>query len=196
MSSISRTNPGTPSRDHKPDMGMWLFILLDMSTFGLFFACFLWEMGKNRDAFIADASHLLVPLGLINTLVLLTSSYAVVRAVHATRERDAGAVLRHLSLSLGTAILFILIKASEYTLAVNAGHGLTSSSFFSFYFILTGIHLLHISIGSILLTAWRNKSARGEIASERWVESVAAYWHMVDLLWLVIFSLLYIGSNV
>lgn len=180
----------------RPEWGMWLFILLDMSTFGLFFAVYLWEMSKSRDAFVADASHLVVSLGLVNTLVLLTSSYAVVKALHANRQRDASATSRNLGVALGAALLFVLVKFTEYTIEVLAGHGLTSSPFFSFYYILTGIHLLHILIGSILLLHWRAVARHGIVSSGRWAQSVATYWHMVDLLWIIIFSLLYIGSNV
>jgi len=195
MTSFAQNSRDKGALNDKPDWGMWLFILLDMTTFGLFFAVFLWEMSNHRDSFNADAAHLMIPLGLINTLVLLTSSYAVVLAVHAGKARDTGSAARHLRLALGAAGLFFTIKMTEYTLEVRGGHTLTSSPFFSFYFILTGIHLLHICIGTILLSNWRNDVIRGKKVAERWMESVAAYWHMVDLLWLVIYSLVYIGSN-
>lgn len=193
---MTRTASRADITPDKPEAGMWLFILLDMSTFGLFFAVYLWEMSKNRDAFVADAAHLIVPMGLINTLVLLTSSYAVAKAVHANRRQDASATSRNLGVALGAASLFLVVKVAEYMTETLKGHGLTSSPFFSFYYILTGIHLLHICIGSLLLSRWRIKTVKGENPSERWSKSVAVYWHMVDLLWIIIFSLLYIGSNI
>lgn len=173
---------------------LWGFVLGDMTVFAMFFVAYLWQLGDDRAGFAAQAAHLIVWLGLFNTLVLLTSSYLVVRAVHAaqsgSRQRPwlVGAVV--------CAGLFIVSKLGEYTIEVSGGHTLTSSSFFMYYYVLTGLHLLHVVIGSTILVVWL-RSLRHDAApvGRRFIDGAGGYWHMVDLLWLLIFSFLYIGSH-
>lgn len=181
---------------HAVDKGMYYFILGDMSVFAAFFAACLWEAGKNREAFLSDASTLSVPLGLINTIVLLWSSYCVAMAVIAGRTKNIDGIRKNVRLCLLASAVFVTIKLIEYSAALYAGHGLVSSPFFSYYFVMTGLHLLHIVIGSTLLCVCLREVQSGSIPSSRFLESSAAYWHMVDLLWLLIYSLLYIGGNV
>lgn len=181
--------------DPKIEKGMWFFILADMSVFALFFGVFLWEMRDNRGELVRDAAHLMLPIGLLNTLVLLASSYAVVLAVNTSRQRRPDQTARYLRLALGGGVLFFLVKLIEYGLEMKSGHGLTSSTFFSYYFVLTGLHMLHVFIGSILLGNWLVDVRKGAGVSPRFSESVAAYWHMVDFLWLLIFAIVYVGGN-
>ncbi|GAA5129561.1 cytochrome c oxidase subunit 3 [Haloechinothrix salitolerans] len=174
---------------------LWLFLLADMTVFGLFFGAYLWEFGSARDAFTADANALYVPLGFVNTLVLLTSSLFVVRAVESHRLGAFARARRYLTGTILGAGSFAVIKLGEYALELAHGHGLTSSDFFMYYFVITGVHLMHVGIGTSVLVAWHRSLRSGHCAFRtRWVEGVAGYWHMVDLLWLIIFSLLYIGS--
>lgn len=178
---------------------MWFFILGDMSIFALFFGAYLWTLGGNREAFMGEAANLVLALGLINTLILLSSSYSVARAVHAYRNGDFALTRKMLGWSLAAAAAFVGIKVIEYGMEIADGHGLTTSAFFMYYFVLTGLHLMHVFIGSIFLINWRlslrNISADSDRPSHNWVESVGGYWHMVDLLWLLIFSFVYIGSS-
>ncbi|MBA0126846.1 cytochrome c oxidase subunit 3 [Haloechinothrix sp. YIM 98757] len=184
------------SAEHVPaERGMWLFLLADMTVFALFFGAYLWEFGSARHEFTADAAALPVPVGFVNTLVLLTSSFLVVRAVEAHRSGAFGRARRFLGGTLAGAGTFAGLKLVEYALEIAAGHGLTTSPFFMYYFVITGVHLMHVAIGTTLLVAWRRALAPGKAPyGPRWAEGVAGYWHMVDLLWLIIFSLLYIGS--
>jgi nitric oxide reductase NorE protein len=176
--------------------GLWGFLLADMTVFAGFFAFYLWSLGGSRAAFAADASALIVPLGLINTLVLLASSWTVVRAARAHSAGDWQSARRWLRLTLAGAVAFAVIKFSEYGVEIARGHTMTSSGFFMFYFVLTGMHLMHVTIGSGLVTRWYHSlRPGGRPASPLWAESAAGYWHMVDLLWLIIFSFLYIGSH-
>jgi nitric oxide reductase NorE protein len=186
----------TPPRRLPAEPGLWYFILADMTVFAVFFGYYLWALRGDRTAFAADASHLIVPLGLINTIVLLCSSYTIVRALRAHRNGDTESARGWLRLTLAGAAAFVVIKLSEYGIEISAGHTLTSSKFFMHYFVLTGLHLMHVTIGTVLAGTWLRSLRRGaRPASLRWAESSAGYWHMVDLLWLVIFSFLYIGSH-
>jgi nitric oxide reductase NorE protein len=91
-------------------------------------------------------------------------------------------------------VAFGVVKAFEYTHEIGSGHVPSSSIFFTFYFVLTGIHLVHVLVGSGLLLGWMAKAhaRRRWDSSRRYVEAAAVYWHMVDLLWVVIFTLVYL----
>jgi nitric oxide reductase NorE protein len=186
----------TIRRDPPAEPWLWYFLLADMTVFAGFFGYYLWALGNDRAAFAADAAHLIVPLGLANTIVLLSSSYTVVRAVRAHTNGSYASARGWLRLTLAGAAVFIVIKLSEYGIEISAGHTLRSSHFFMYYFVLTGLHLMHVTIGVILAGTWlRSLRPGGQPASLRWAESSAGYWHMVDLLWMIIFSFLYIGSH-
>ncbi|WP_344203582.1 cytochrome c oxidase subunit 3 [Aeromicrobium alkaliterrae] len=165
-----------------------------MSVFAAFFIAYLWDFGSDRAGFVAEASHLVVALGLANALVLLTSSFLVVRAVQT--HRSGGDPRAALAGALVLSACFAVVKVVEYTLEIGDGHTLTSSTFFTYYYALTGLHLMHVAIGTLLLVTWR-RSVRpgGRRVSTRFVEGAAGYWHMVDLLWILIFSFVYIGSH-
>jgi nitric oxide reductase NorE protein len=192
----TRSAAMTKRRRIPAELSLWYFVLADMTVFAVFFGYYLWARGDDRTAFAADASHLIVPLGLVNTVVLLCSSYTIVRALRAHSTGDTDSARGWLRLTLAGAAAFVVIKLSEYGIEISAGHTLTSSTFFMYYFVLTGLHLMHVTIGTILVSTWlRSLRHGGRPASTRWAESSAGYWHMVDLLWLIIFSFLYIGSH-
>jgi len=176
------------------EVGLWVFVLADMSLFGLFFLVFMWEGRKAPELYAAGTSALVQPLGLVNTIVLLLSSWLVVLAVHAHRAERHALVVRALAGALGCAVVFGVVKAFEYSHEVGRGYGPATDIFFTFYFVLTGIHLAHVVIGSGLLCGWlaKARSRHAWTGSRRYVEGAAVYWHMVDLLWVVIFTLVYL----
>lgn len=189
----ARTRP--ESGNAPGELGLWVFILGDMTLFGLFFAVFLWENRLDRVGFAASAAHLHRAIGGVNTLVLLLSSYLVVIALHAYRRGAMARVRVVLTGVIGCAVVFAALKAVEYSAALGAGHVVTSNMFWTFYFVLTGIHLLHVLIGAVLIALWHRNTRAGTSAAggRRFPEIAAVYWHMVDLLWVVIFTLLYVG---
>ena len=95
------------------------------------------------------------------------------------------------ALAFACGAAFATVKFFEYRQQLVLGHSPASNEFYAFYFVLTGLHLVHVLIGMIVLTIlWRK--VRGGKASLRFVESGATYWHMVDLVWVVLFPLLYL----
>jgi nitric oxide reductase NorE protein len=174
--------------------GLWVFVLADMSLFALFFLVFMWEGRKAPELYAAGTSALVRPLGFANTLVLLLSSWLVVLAVQAHRHERYALVVRDLAGAVVCAVAFGVVKAFEYAHEVGRGYGPSTDIFFTFYFVLTGIHLAHVVIGSGLLVGWiaKVRSRRPWAPSRRYVEGAAVYWHMVDLLWVVIFTLVYL----
>ena len=185
--------PRPPAADgHTPgEPGLWVFILGDMSLFGAFFVVLLWQRRATPRTFEESARELLRFIGVINTAVLLLSSYLVVSALWAHRQGCWRRARISVLAALLCAAVFATLKVIEYLHVLRGGQGPTTNQFYTFYFVLTGVHLLHVMIGAGLLTAWLQQ-LRGHGSQSRFVEGVAVYWHMVDLLWVVIFTLLYL----
>ncbi|MGQ0621942.1 MAG: cytochrome c oxidase subunit 3 [Panacagrimonas sp.] len=176
------------------ESGLWVFILGDMTLFGAFFVGFGWQAQSDPALFAASARELLIGIGGVNTLVLLTSSLFVVAAVRAMNAGEFRPAAQAIAAALACALVFAALKVTEYVAEVGAGYTPGTNLFFTYYFVLTGIHLLHVLIGAVLLfTAWRGLHAETPSVSPRFVEGAGIYWHMVDLLWVVLFPLLYIS---
>jgi nitric oxide reductase NorE protein len=174
--------------------GTWIFLFGDMLVFGTFFATFMVERAKAPEIFDVSRKTLHTGVGLTNTLVLLTSSLCVVVALGALRS---GA--RHVARSAVTAAMvcggiFVLLKVFEYYSLVTQGHGIGANHFYLYYFILTGVHLFHVCVGIAVLTFLLTQTRRHDISETRMavVEGGACFWHLVDLLWIVLFPLLYL----
>jgi nitric oxide reductase NorE protein len=176
------------------DEGIWFFIAGDLC---LFTVCFLLFMSGRMDApaeFERSRETLHLGLGLVNTLVLLSSSYFMARAVVASRHHFRAHVVRNLSLALGIGAIFAVVKVFEYGSKFKVGISPVTNDFFMYYFVLTGLHLLHYLGGLVallvpLVRARENTLDAGYI---RWIESVGVYWHMVDLIWIFLYPMLYL----
>ncbi|MFZ0907281.1 MAG: cytochrome c oxidase subunit 3 [Mycobacterium sp.] len=174
--------------------GTWVFLFGDMLVFGTFFATFMVERAKAPEIFEVSRKTLHIGVGLTNTLVLLTSSLCVVVALGAMRS-GAGHIAR--SAVLAAMIcggVFIALKVFEYHSLVTGGHGVGANHFYLYYFILTGVHLFHVCVGMAVLTFLLIQTRRREISVTRMavVEGGACFWHLVDLLWIMLFALLYL----
>ena len=174
--------------------GLWVFLAGDMAVFGLFFISFMTERSKNVALFNLSRQALDINAGGINTLILLTSSWLVVLAVQAAKSDQ----LKRIPWLLGASVLcgaaFAVLKIIEYAAKIRHGISMLTNDFYMFYFIFTGIHLLHVIGGTVVLALLWNKSRAGLCHSGnlRGLESGASFWHMVDLLWIVLFPLLYL----
>lgn len=173
--------------------GLWVFILGDMIVFALFFGTILVTRADDR-AMVADAQEALHPaLGILNTVLLLTGSLLVIHALRRLGDGSRKAAVL-LALTLLCATGFAAVKVTEYALLVGDGYSGGTNDFFMYYFVFTGIHLAHLVIGAIIVAcllrvALRRHPSEGQL---RFAECGAIYWHMVDLLWLVLFPLLYL----
>lgn len=174
--------------------GVWVFILGDMMVFSLFFLVFLYYRNLDIPTFTASQSLLNLNYGAINTILLLTSSWFVVLGLHAARKAKSSLAAKLFSLAFCCGIGFAIIKYVEWSEKIQAGHTLTSNDFFMYYYMFTGIHFLHLIIGMGVLAFLVIKARAGQCAADdvHVYESGGAYWHMVDLLWIVLFPLLYL----
>lgn len=176
------------------EVGIWVMVLGDMMIFSLFFLTFLIYRGGDIDMYRASRALLDVNLGAFNTLVLLTSSGLIVAALNAVRRHRDALARRLVSLTWLCGLVFIGVKIVEYGAKLDAGYTVQTNQFFMFYYIFTGIHLLHLLIGMGILLYMRSVLGRPSAGIEHIsaLESCAIFWHMVDLLWIVLFPLLYL----
>ena len=133
-------------------------------------------------------------LGATNTIVLLASSYFVARAVDSSQHGDNKAVVRWLDLTLICAFLFLVIKGIEYSGKIQLGIGFSTNIYFGLYFCMTGLHAIHV-IAGIGLLSWVRMHAKRNLFSTTYytpVEVSGLYWHLVDLIWIYLFPLLYL----
>jgi nitric oxide reductase NorE protein len=190
---VTGSPPG--AERHVPgEAGVWLLIFGEMSFFSALFASFLHARGLDAAGFAAGQVELSRTIGVANTLLLLTSSLFVARAIAAARLGDTANAPRLFRLALGCGLGFVALKALEYGELIARGIAIDSHAFFAWYFGLTALHLGHVLIGCGLLAALAKASRKplarpGHIAL---AESAGCFWHMVDGLWIVIFPLLYL----
>lgn len=171
--------------------GLWVFILGDMTLFGVFFLAFVVARKQSPEAFATTAELLDVWSGLVNTIVLVTSSFCVLAALTAFRDARIRRGRGLLGSAAGLGLVFVIIKVSEYTHLLPDGVSPTTNLFSTYYYVLTGIHLSHVAIGVILMCACLLRM-RTRTHDEQFREGAGAYWHMVDALWMVLFPLFYL----
>lgn len=195
MPALASIGPRPAAARRLPgDSGVWLFIAADTFMFGLFFSSFMFERLKNVELFNRSQQALSPTVGALNTLFLLAGSWFVVLAVSAAKQRMEQAVVNCLSLGLVCGGAFAVSKLFEYGAKFAAGLSVVTNDYYLFYFVLTGVHFLHLCIGLVVLAILRGRAKTG-VGDERflrWLESGACYWHMVDLLWIILFPLLYL----
>ncbi|MGE4430918.1 MAG: cytochrome c oxidase subunit 3 [Sphingobium sp.] len=181
-------------RHARPVPGILTFIAADIANFILFFGYFMVERMAQPVLFARSAAMLDLRLGVLNTVILITSGWLVALAVEAARAEDIGKTRRRLQFAIGIGLCFGVVKAIEYTAKIEHGLTLQTNAFFTFYYIFTGIHLLHYAIGIALLIASLAKARPGRTGPgfTGWIESCALFWHMVDVIWVFLFALLYL----
>jgi nitric oxide reductase NorE protein len=175
------------------DAGVWLFIAADTFMFALFFSSFMYERTKNVALFNVSQHALNPTIGALNTVFLLTGSWFVVMAVEAAKRRLQKTLIACLGAAVACGVAFGTVKIFEYRDKIVHGITMLTNDFYMYYFALTGLHFVHLVIGIVVLTVLLTM-ARAGITGEyqRYLESGASYWHMVDLLWIMLFPLFYL----
>jgi nitric oxide reductase NorE protein len=174
--------------------GVWVFIGADAVIFAILFASFMQDRLHNPAMYEASRHTLNLNLGGIDTLILLTSSWSVALAIQAIKRDLVDRVPRYLLGGVLTGLMFVVSKSFEYFQKFAHGIMPGTDAFYMWYFTLTGIHLTHVLVGTSLLSYLWIRSRRGAYNSSNRVvpECIASFWHLVDLLWIVLFPLLYL----
>lgn len=180
------------------DFAIWIIIYVELITFAALFIGY--AFARRADVELFNQSQLLLDQrsGFINTLILITSSYFLVKAIQVIKTvKDKQAAIissRWLLAAIGLGSSFIVIKIIEFSDKFEQGINLSTNTFFMFYILLTAFHFMHVLLGIIILYAVYKKTKIGGYSKQdhRGMETGASYWHLVDLLWIVLFPLVYI----
>ncbi|WP_342622584.1 cytochrome c oxidase subunit 3 [Pseudomonas alkylphenolica] len=176
------------------DLAMWLFILAELSVFALLILAFAVTQALKPQLFAASRQLLDTTTGLAMTLSLLSAGLLAALAQQRVRQAQPGQAALLLLLALLVACGYLGLKLGEYRHLLSLGLGLEHNTFFTLYWILTGFHFLHVLLGMLIL-AWlaeecrRRRYGPGNCSG---FESGVLYWHMVDLVWVVLFPLVYL----
>ena len=176
------------------DLAMWFFILAELTVFAIFFIGFAIAEYQSPDMFSQGKLQLHQTAGLINTIALITSSLFVALALaqmHLNKGKQAALLLILANL---IALIYIVVKVWEYLALFSQGITIETNTFFTLYFLITMFHLMHVLLGMVILIyiAKRAVSAAYDKGNVSGFESGASYWHMVDLLWIILFPLIYV----
>lgn len=181
---------------HSPpgDLAIWVFILAELMAFGVFFAAYAFTRAKNVELFDAMQLTLDRELGAANTVLLITASWLVARAVAAIKRDHARASAALLMGGILCGAGFLVLKLIEYDAKFELGINLTTNTFYMFYLSLTFFHFMHVILGMVILVAvwWKTRKGGYSAADHHGMETGASYWHMVDLVWIVLFPLVYV----
>lgn len=188
-------------------MGMWLFLATEILFFGGLFVAYTIYNWAHPELFQEAHKFLNVRLGAINTIVLLFSSLTVVLAIHAIQQDKKKTAIINLAITILCAVIFLVIKYFEYEHKIHAGllPGLFFTNaelsnpdqihiFFGIYFLLTGLHGIHVVIGIGVLVWIMLRTIKGDFSSQYYLpmECSGLYWHLVDVIWIFLFPLLYL----
>ncbi len=189
--------------EHRPlpgDAAWWMFLGAEFITLCLFFGLYAIMRANHADAFQQSQAQLNPTPALINALVLITSGYFAARGVQAMQKGAAKICSRWFTAAGLLGVLFLMIKSWEYWLKLEQGIFLSTSTFYFFYFFLTGFHYLHVwlGVGFLFWIAHRTRNFSSRIQAESnhlqgQAESCGAFWHMLDLVWVILFPLLYLS---
>lgn len=188
-------------------LGMWLFLATEILLFGGLFVAYAVFHFLHPELFKAAHQYLDVRLGALNTIVLLFSSLTVVLAIHAAQQNKKNWIIVNLVVTIACAATFLVVKYFEYSHKIHAGllpgHYFTNGVipnpdeahiFFGVYFLMTGLHGIHVLIGMIVLSWLLYRTTRNEFGSQYFLplELGGLYWHLVDVIWIFLFPLLYL----
>jgi len=176
------------------DLAIWFFIYAELIVFGIFFLGYAFARSYNLPLFLESQTHLDPRFGALNTFFLITGSYFLVKAVDAISHNQRRHTHYYLLATLAMGSCFIVVKSIEFWGKYQDGIRLSSNTFFMFYWAMTFFHYMHVILGMIIIAAIWLKNRCGGYSDKDYlgVETGAAYWHMVDLVWVILFPLLYV----
>ncbi len=175
------------------DLAMWFFILAELTVFAIFFIGFAVTEQLNIELFLQGKAQLHKVAGVINTIALITSSLFVALAVRAIHQKNSQGSIILLTLAQLCSCVYLLSKSWEYYSLFELGITIETNVFFTLYFLITSFHFLHVILGMVILGFIAIKAKNGNYQTDvSGFESGACYWHMVDMVWIILFPLVYV----
>ena len=172
---------------------LWIVIFLELITFGMALVAMVYSGEQEPEVFHTSRLLLNPVYGTINTLFLLTSGFFMAVSVQKLKAGERKKALKFLTATMLFGMLFLVVKSVEYSSKIDAGLGLGHNTFFTFYWLLTLFHVIHVIVGLVILASvyFGLKKENSSTKMED-VEASAAFWHMCDLIWLLLFPIIYL----
>ena len=174
---------------------MWVFVLGDALIFTFYFVVYGVYRARSHSVFAQSQQHLSIVAGLVDTAVLLTSSLLVARAVRAARTGRFDRAIRLTLAGVCCGVAFVVLELAEWRSLLAEGMTLPRNDFYMFYYMLTGVHMAHVALGLIMLSVVVVHLRRPHPRSALVAESAGLFWHLVDVLWIAIFTVLYLAMR-
>lgn len=172
---------------------MWIVIFLELITFGMALVAMAAYSKDEPEVFHNSRLLLNTTYGTINTLFLITSGFFMALSVRYLKDGNAKKSSLYLKLTMLGGLLFLILKTIEYNAKIHAGLTLEYNTFFSFYWMLTLFHVIHVLVGLVILTiVYFDLKKKKEQTNLDDFEASAAFWHMCDLIWLLLFPIIYL----
>jgi nitric oxide reductase NorE protein len=171
---------------------LWILIFLELITFGIALIALVVSSKESPEIFHQSRLELNTTIGAINTVFLLVSGFFMATTVHQFKLNNLKRTSYFLKLTMLGGLLFLILKGVEYYFKISAGHVLGFNSFYTFYWLLTGFHVVHVIVGLVILVFINNGLKKPQSTAIEDVEASAAFWHMCDLIWLLLFPTLYL----
>ncbi|WP_372792628.1 cytochrome c oxidase subunit 3 [Lutibacter sp.] len=172
---------------------LWIIIFLELFTFGI--ALIAMVVYSKEESTIFHESRLLLntTFGTINTIFLITSGFFMAISVHYLKQKNTKNSLLFLTLTMLGGVLFLGLKSFEYLDKIEAGLTIGYNTFFTFYWMLTLFHVIHVLVGLVILVSvYVGLKKEKSTTTIEDVEASAAFWHMCDLIWLLLFPIIYL----
>jgi nitric oxide reductase NorE protein len=170
---------------------IWIIIFLELITFSMGLIALVIFSKEDPDLFHKSRLALNKSIGALNTIVLLSSGFCMAQTVNFIKKENIGKAKYYLKWTMSGGMVFMLFKAIEYYQKLQDGIDLNTNLFYTFYWLLTAFHLVHVAVGLVILI-FMYKNIRQAKFNPDDIEAGAAFWHMCDLIWLLLFPVLYL----
>jgi nitric oxide reductase NorE protein len=172
---------------------LWIIIFLELITFGVALIAMVYSSKENPELFHESRLLLNSTYGMVNTIFLLTSGFFMAVSINEFKKNNKEKFRKYVLITMLFGVLFLGLKSVEYYGKIEAGLSLSYNTFFTFYWMLTLFHVIHVIVGLVILSSiyfgTKNKKSSTTIED---IEASAAFWHMCDLIWILLFPIIYL----
>jgi len=175
---------------------IWIILSVEVFTFLMAIISFMYQRTLDVELFNHSQQNLSAFIGTLNTIILITSGFFMAQTVSCLKKNKHKKANFYIILSIVLGIAFLVLKSYEYYHKIELGLSIRANMFYTYYWLLTGFHFIHVLLGVVLLLAMKYyiKAKRYHAEDMEDVETVATYWHLCDIIWILIFPVIYLMS--